>query len=125
MRDLIFRGKAKTDGRWIISDSIHQEAGRVYLYDEVKDIDVEVIPDTVGQYTGLTDNKGVNIFEGDIVAGAARWLERMRNGLVAFRWGSFGSIWYRGDIKEFNPFTSMCNVECEIIGNIHDNGDLL
>jgi hypothetical protein len=34
-------------------------------------------------------------------------------------------IWYRGDVEQFNAFTSMCNVEYEVIGNIHDNPELL
>ena len=73
----------------------------------------------------MTDKNGKRIFEGDIVAGAVHWLERMKNGVVAFRDGSFGLIWYRGEVEQFNPFTSMCNVEYEVIGNIHDNPELL
>ena len=86
---------------------------------------IEVIPETVEQYTGLKDKNGKKIFEGDIVAGALTWMGKKENGLVAFKDGSFGLIWYRGSIEQFNAFTSMCNIEYEIIGNIHDNGELL
>lgn len=86
---------------------------------------VEVIPETVGQYTGLTDKNGKKIFEGDIVAGALHWQERRKNGIVAFRNGSFGLLWYRGEIEQFNPFTSMCNVEYEVIGNVQENPELM
>ena len=86
---------------------------------------IEVIPETVGQYTGLTDKNGKKIFEGDVVAGAVYWQELPKNGVVAFRDGSFGLVWYRGEIEQFNPFTSMCNITYEVIGNIHDNPELL
>ena len=120
MREILFRGKTES-GQWRQGDLIH-------IIDRVIIKDFEefwVIPETVGQYTGLTDKNGKRIFEGDIVAGALHWLERMENGVVAFRDGSFGLIWYRGVVEQFNPFTSMCNVEYEVIGNIHDNTELL
>lgn len=40
--------------------------------------------------------------------------------------GAFGLEWYRGgDLRAFNAFTSICNVEYEVIGNIHDDPELL
>ena len=65
------------------------------------------------------------IFEGDDVVGALSWLEKPKNGIVKFQNGSFGLLWYRGEAEQFNPFTSMCNIEYEVIGNIHDNPELL
>ena len=86
---------------------------------------IEVIPETVGQYTGLCDKNGKKIFEGDILKSVFRWLDMPKNGVVAFRDGAFGFIWYRGDVEMFHPFTSVCNVTYEVIGNIHDNPELL
>ena len=86
---------------------------------------IEIDHKTIGQYTGLTDKNGQKIFEGDILAGALYWLEQKKNGAVTFRDGSFGLLWYRGEAEQFNPFTSMCNITYEVIGNIHDNPELL
>lgn len=130
MRDILFRGKAiggLNACRWIygyyVKDFWTPSSVGHGIIPADRDIGgyCEVYPDTVGQYTGLKDKNGKMIFEGDIVAGAVHWLERMKNGVVAFRCGSFGLIWHRGDVEQFNPFTSMCNVEYEVIGNIHDN----
>ena len=124
MREILFRGKRKLNNEWI-EGSLHAEKftdDEEFLCCEVCQCDV--YPETIGQYTGLTAN-GKKIFEGDIVAGAVHWLDRMKNGVVAFRDGSFGLIWYRGDVEQFNPFTSMCNITYEVIGNIHDNPELL
>lgn len=81
--------------------------------------------ETVGQYSGVKDKNGVEMYEGDIVYGAVHWLERYKPAVVTFRNGSFGLLWYRGDIEEFNPFTSLCNVEYEVVGNIYDNPELM
>jgi uncharacterized phage protein (TIGR01671 family) len=129
-REILFRGKSVDEGKWIHGHYVHQYgADMIYLPDGV---DHEygfdyyhIIPETVGQYAGLTDKNGSEIFEGDIVAGAAHWLGRMKNGVVAFKDGAFGLIWYRGEMEQFNPFTSMCNITYEVIGNIHDNPELL
>jgi uncharacterized phage protein (TIGR01671 family) len=77
------------------------------------------------QYTEVKDKNGIEIYEGDIIYGAAQWLERYKPAVVTFRNGSFGLLWHRGDIEVFNPFTSMCNVEYEVVGNIYDNPELM
>lgn len=120
MREILFRGMRVDNGEWVYGNLnlFKDEAVGVYMIDCF-----DVIPETVGQYTGLNAN-GTKIFEGDIVAGAVYWLGKQKNGLVAFRDGSFGLIWHRGDVEQFNPFTSMCNIEYEVIGNIHDNEEL-
>lgn len=141
MREIIFRGKDVNGGGWKVGfltrsyrptgyyASWHIEVDKVvmhYLQGTERTMQpYKVIPETVGQYTGLTDKNGKRIFEGDIIAGAAHWLERMKNGVAAFKDGSFGLVWYRGNVEQFNPFTSMCNIEYEVIGNIHDNPELL
>ena len=121
MREILFRGKTKDE--WIYGN-YHKTSERTIIQPE-RLFPFEVITETVGQYTGLTDNNGNKIFEGDIVAGDLIWQEKRKNGLVAFKDGSFGLMWYRGDVEQFNTFTSMCNVEYEVIGNIHDNQELL
>ena len=144
MREIIFRGQTRRYGekvymngekvpsKWVYGGVFQGQGDFSIIYGcEVEDVRSEylgkhtVYTDTLGQYTGLIDKNGNKIFEGDIVAGAVYWLERQKNGLVAFRDGSFGLIWHRGDVEQFNPFTSMCNIEYEVIGNIHDNEELL
>ena len=122
MREILFRGKT-ISGDWyygvplvFTEDYICMTAPHTY--------NKSVIPETVGQYTGLTDKNGKKMFEGDIVAGLFLF-GRSVNGVVAFRDGSFGILWYRGSAETFNAFTSMCNIEYEVIGNTHDNPELL
>lgn len=77
-----------------------------------------VIPSTVGQYTGLKDKNGKRIFEGDIV--------RIFKTLFAVEWHGaefvFGHI--AGQPWSYPYFASHAE-SCEIIGNIHDNPELM
>jgi uncharacterized phage protein (TIGR01671 family) len=130
MREILFRGKRKDNGEWVEGLLWKKKYNTDKLFiscfpDKDDNEDVFVIrPKTVGQYTGLTDKNNVKMFEGDIVTGL--FLHSMPvNGVVAFRDGSFGLLWDRAGAETFTPFTSMCNVEYEVIGNIHDNPELL
>ena len=87
----------------------------------------KVDPGTVGQYAGLTDKNSKNgkkIFEGDIVTGLFSFGMEIK-AVVVFQDGAFGLKWIRGGAEQFSAFTSICNVEFEVIGNIHDNPELL
>lgn len=116
-REILFRGKRIDNGEWIEGDllskckgspkiSIHGEYNRgLFVVDSY-----EVLPETVGMWTGLTDKNGKKIFEGDIVFGYARLFRSV------VKWNSEQAGW--------SPFgderTSFYEDESEIIGNIHD-----
>lgn len=138
MREILFRGKTPSDdeyiddGEWVEGyyTCFNGKEHRIYSgYAETDCGDYypdwfNVVPETVGQYTGRTDKNGKRIFEGDIVTGLFLFGLTI-NAVVTFQDGAFGLEWYRGNVKTFNAFTSICNVEYEVIGNIHDNPELL
>ena len=83
---------------------------------------VEVEPDTIGQFTGLTDRNGAKIFEGDIVKYFDSWIGKVEydsdSALFAINFVDFvdGDYSYFGEVA--------CGF-CEVIGNIYDSPELL
>ena len=72
MREILFRGKRKNDGEWMYGFPvrIYDYGGLVWdmhPFNTNEECTMEVVPSTIGQFTGLTDNNGKKIFEGDIV----------------------------------------------------------
>lgn len=132
MREILFRGKAKTirRGEWIEGSLVNtydwytREQHCFIVDDDYEDHDEwEVDPETVGQYTGLNDSTGKMIFEGDIVQ-YKNSIEQAK-GLVEFEGCRFYFKWI--DITEPNGalYFFQCEKELEIIGNRFDNPELL
>ena len=122
MREILFRGK-DIAGNWhygvpLVFTDNYTCITAPHTYNK------SVIPETVGQFTGLTDKNGKKIFEGDIVTGLFSFGMEVK-AVVAFQDGAFGLRWSRGGAEQFSAFASICNVEFQVIGNVHDNQELL
>ena len=120
IREAIFRGKRTDNGEWITdSETYIRDGDGIWLSDENLNV-VTVIPETVGQYTGLTDKNGKRIFEGDIVSLVKH------DGLI------YKVVYVPCRYELVNSKGVNCFVldiykseNIEVIGNIHDNPELL
>ena len=129
MREILFRAKDNgvLNGIWQYGslDISNPDAPEINSIDRHNNkMRIPVLIKTVGQYTGLTDKNGKKIFEGDIVMGLFLHSCPVKS-VVSFQDGAFGLLWERAGVETFWAFTSICNVEYEVIGNIHDNPELL
>ena len=119
VREILFRGKRNDNGNWI-EGSLFTRPNRCYIFPlPITTSKSEVIPETVGQFTGLTDKNGKNIFEGDIC--------RIGNLLykVEFKYSCWWFTILSRKVYCCPAFNSHCGDLCEVIGNIHDNPELL
>lgn len=118
MREILFRGKTEK-GEWVYGDLLHPDnCGNGYSIEDFtkyKNNCFDVIPETVGQYTGLTDKNGKRIFEGDIVKGTFYGYPMPFENYVFV-------IGWQEDVAGYkaNYFENV-----EVIGNIHDNNELI
>lgn len=130
-REILFRGVRPDNGEWVygylleavncITDKkstfIVEQDATYFGYGEFAG-SFEVIPETIGQFTGLVDKNGNKIFEGDIIAkGFDRY--EVRWNAEQMRWGT-----YLNDY-ELAGFTKFSEPFFEIIGNIYENKELL
>ena len=131
MREILFRGKEADDGSWVYGWHCRYPFGRWPLKDAIipaEDAEdgyhrfVEVDGSTVGQFTGMTDKKGKNIFEGDIV------MKRTYHGKtmcrVIFSYGCFHCGFGGGSSTATHPYL-LDDKQIEVVGNIYDNPELL
>lgn len=125
MRTIKFRGKRLDNSEWVYGDLLRMH-GVPYIYpDPAPDgwNDYEVIPDTVGQFTGQFDDSGKEIYEGDIVANdfGNAYIVNM-----AVEWCTDG-YWALHEIygDDTMHFVADYLKEIEVIGNIHDNPELM
>lgn len=128
MRIILFRGKTES-GEWAEGNLlIYPDVNRAYIQkgDYFKGGAIEVKRSTVGQYSGLNDKNGKGIFEGDIL----RWTgEDGETGkvFVIFAGGAFMLQCVEVADADPDPFSQfeIGNQTLEVIGNIHDNPELL
>lgn len=85
MREMIFRGQRKDNGEWVEGDYFQNRYHKHFILDRKCYIEWVIIPETVGQYTGLTDKNGKRIFEFDILKLTSKaWSERNFECIVKF-----------------------------------------
>lgn len=122
MREILFRGKCDNE-EWLEGIAFPYDRDKVTMFSQ-HPIDgslfgIEVIPETVGQYTGLTDKNGKKIFEGDIVR--IYYPFDAPDDCVVY-WLNESAKW---NLPGCDGYFCTASKNCEIIGNIYDNPELL
>lgn len=134
MRDILFRGQRFDNGEWVYGSLLvatinGQTAYMIYggdfylIGDQVKSgSHALVVPKTVGQCVGMTDRNCRKIFEGDIIENHDFNAEDGGYGVVQYNDGAF-ELNGNGISGTFHE--NYWGKECEIVGNIYDNPELL
>lgn len=127
MREILFRGKTKHGGDWVYG-SAYCSAEKTIIIEvsETMPTLIEgkyVIPETVGQYTGLCDKNGKKIFEGDICQ--TKGFPLIDDKPFVVEWNDDECSFYWRDVVGTDEFNIGVSQNTTIIGNIHDNPELL
>lgn len=128
MRTIKFRGRCAKDsryaGEWVYGACVQcEKSDDVLIVAAINDrcsCTYHVDPDTVGQYTGLTDKNGNEIYKGDIL------LYNGNRRIVEWKYGTFGLSIHENGFP-FQAFYELPVpiVDSTVIGNIHDNPELI
>lgn len=138
-REIKFRGKSIYGNIWVYGNLIHSKrfsgcSNEYRIHDIDTGLEHDVIPETVGQFTGIKDKNGVDIFEGDkclIKASEPLFTEQFS---TDYDWAITAEVRYNLDycgfiFKDF----AICSIfelnsvdaEIEVIGNIYRNTELI
>lgn len=149
MRQIKFRGKRLDNGEWVYGDLLHIAGGCLIYFGSNTDTaepDIEsnspvavelfneevavVAPDTVGQFAGPTDKNGRKIYEGDIITVKGRYprvvlWDKMMWALMLTEYYHDKVFWVMNLQHPGVDWWEEYSDEIEVIGNIHDNPELL
>jgi len=136
MREIKFRGLRTDNNEWVEGNLINwheklepriiwfKTEGESISESEQIETNFEVKRDSIGQFTGLHDKKGIEIYEGDIV-NSEKWVSvgnyQPCTGIVCF----YSPKFTIDLINEWEGSNTELNGLCEVIGNIHTNPELL
>ena len=142
MREILFRGNA--NGKWVEGQLVYETTTTpptpIIVCGEAEWVDgnewkipdwYSVDPETVGEYTGLTDKKGKRIFEGDAIK--VKWGDGYQYRYVCYENGLFKARtkadshgrFFTAPICVFARYDTQKIYYCEVVGNVFDNADLL
>ncbi len=132
MRQILFRGKRVDTGEWCYGVPLVEGWSKKtyiasYEYSSLAFVQqIEVDPETLGQFTGLTDKNGKRIFEGDICQ--IKGISYIDETPFVVEWNDEYSGWFWRELSFSSPtdtITPEIAKTSKVIGNIHDNVELL
>ena len=140
MREILFRAKDEAQNKWVYGYYIHlpSAAGSVHIMQvpagnpDESNTSYYIIPETVGEYTGLTDKNGKKIFEGDILKIVHKYQSPFDDDTKEYTDVTTDVVFFDDEGLCFSygksPFLCVADnvtAEYEVVGNIHDNPELL
>lgn len=121
MREIKFRGKSILTDEWFYGDLVHsadKKRTAILVNDKDSYDECEVVPETIGQFTGLYDCDGKEIFEGDILDFNGLTVE------VRFVRGAFALL-VNGNLDDELYGDCRTDLFAKVIGNVYENPDIM
>lgn len=129
IREILFKAKRIDNGEWVEGylmkySLLHEVSTYILPIGSVCDAHTEVNPETVCQYTGLTDKNGKKIWENDIVLIDSNPIDE-EDGYFTVEWYSEEAMFKMSGTGLTTDFDTFYGFECEVVGNTFDNPELL